>query len=210
MIHLEDGLASKQFDCSDDKKNIFIIGDSICLGYCDAVEETLSSVAKVFSVGENCRNSQYVITNLNSWANMFTDPTQVDVVQFNCGHWDVARWYGGECSLTSEEEYGKNIQLIISAISQLFPNAKIVFATTTTMNPNGQKALNHRSNSDIERYNHIAKDVAGKTKIEINDLYAITKEWDSSMYSDYCHFTEEASKRLGRLVADGLKLFLGI
>lgn len=206
MIHLEDGLASRQFHCSDSKKNIFIIGDSICLGYCDVVKESLSSVAEVFSVGENCRNTQYVITNLNTWANMFADSTKVDVVQFNCGHWDVARWYGGEYSLTSEDEYRKNIQLIINVISQLFSNAKIVFATTTTMNPNGQKALNHRTNTDIERYNHIAKEVADENKIGINDLYAITKEWDSTMYSDYCHFTEEANKKLGQFVADGLKV----
>lgn len=205
MTHTEDGVASIQFVCSENKKNIFIIGDSICLGYCDAVVEALSNVAEVFSVGENCRNTQYVITNLNTWANMFTDPAQVDMVQFNCGHWDVARWCGGDYSLTSEDEYKKNIQMIIDMISRLFPNARIVFATTTTMNPNGQKALNHRTNFDIERYNQIAKEVADKNNIEINDIYAITKEWDSSMYSDYCHFTEGANKVLGQFVADRLE-----
>ncbi|MBQ7840648.1 MAG: SGNH/GDSL hydrolase family protein [Lachnospiraceae bacterium] len=207
MVHIEDGNASKQFICSDIKKNIFLIGDSIRLGYCDATREALSNMAEVFFVPENCRNTQYVITCLNGWANMFSDRTCVDIVQFNCGHWDVARWCGGEFPLTSEDEYKKNLQIIIDMISVLFPNAKKIFATTTTMNPNGQKALNDRTNSDIERYNDIAKGVMIKNNIEINDLFAITKEWDSSYYGDYCHFTAEANRILGEYVANTLELY---
>ena len=139
---------------------------------------------------------------------MFSDPNGVDLVQFNCGHWDIAHWRGGEKSLTSEDEYARNLQMIIDMITELFPCAKIVFATTTTMNPSGQVGLNPRTNAEISRYNEIAKAVAKKNNIAINDLYAITKEWDSARYKDYCHFTDEANRILGQTVATSLKSFL--
>ena len=208
MIHIEDGKAKKQFICSDVKKNVFLIGDSIRLGYCASVREALSDISEVFYVAENCRNTQYVITSLNSWVNMFSDPARVDLVQFNCGHWDIAHWRGGAFSLTSETEYERNLQIIIDMISQAFPNAKIVFATTTTMNPSGQLGINPRSNREISRYNEIAKAVASKNHIAVNDLFALTKDWDSSCYKDYCHFTAEASAVLGQGVATALKSHL--
>ena len=207
MLHIEDGFANKQFVCSDNKKNIFLIGDSIRLGYCDATREALSNKAEVFYVSDNCRNTQYVITSLNAWANKFSDRTRVDMVQFNCGHWDIAHWRGGEFSLTSEDEYARNLQIIIDIISELFPHAKLVFATTTTMNPNGQQGINPRTNREISRYNEIAQVVARKNNVAINDLFAVTKEWDSSQYRDYCHFTDEANKVLGQAVATTLKSF---
>lgn len=208
MLHLEDGKTNKQFDCSHTKKNVFLIGDSIRMGYCASTREALSDMAEVFYVADNCRNTQYVITRLNAWANMFSDRTLVDVVQFNCGHWDIAHWSGGELSLTSEDEYARNIQVIIDMIIKLFPCAKIVFATTTTMNPSGQAGVNLRTNGEISRYNEIAKAVASKNNVAINDLFAITKDWDSSCYRDYCHFAEEANVILGQAVATALKSFV--
>ena len=208
MAYIEDGKTNTQFVCNDVKKKVFLIGDSIRMGYCDFTREALSDIAEVFYCNDNCRNTQYVITNLNGWANMFSDPTCVDVVQFNCGHWDIAHWRGGELSLTSEDEYARNLQIIICMISELFPRAKIVFATTTTMNPNGQIGINPRTNEEISRYNEIVKAVASKNNIPINDLFAITKEWDCSYYKDYCHFTDEANIILGQAVATTLKSYL--
>ena len=208
MAYIEDGKTKTQFLCSDTKKNIFLIGDSIRMGYCISVREALSDIAEVFYVDENCRNTQYVITKLNSWDNMFSDPTRVDLIQFNCGHWDVAHWCGGALSLTSQDEYARNLQIIIDMISKLFPRAKIVFATTTTMNPSGKVGINPRTNEEISRYNEIAKAVAGKNNIPVNDLFAITKEWDSSYYKDYCHFTDETNVILGQAVAATLKTYL--
>lgn len=206
MTHIEDGgTNNKYFLCSDTKKNIFLIGDSIREGYCALTREALSDLAEVFYVNDNCRNTQYVITNLNNWANLFSDPDRVDLVQFNCGHWDVAHWRGGAFSLTSEDEYARNLQIIIDMLSEVFPNAIIVFATTTTMNPSGEVGLNTRTNGEISRYNEIAKVVARKNNILINDLFAVVKEWDSSYYKDYCHFTDEANQVLGQTVATVIK-----
>ena len=208
MTYIEDGKAKKRFLCSDTKKNIFLIGDSIRIGYCAFAREALSDIAEVFYVDDNCRNTQYVITKLSGWANMFSDPSCVDLVQFNCGHWDVAHWYGGELSLTSETEYARNLQIIIDMIQKLFPRSGIVFATTTTMNPSGKIGTNPRTTEEIFRYNEIAKAVASKNNVPINDLFAITKEWDSACYRDYCHFNDDANAVLGKAVATALKTYL--
>ena len=208
MAFTENGNAVTQFVCSREKANVFLIGDSIRQGYCATVKEKLSNKAKVFYISDNCRNTQYLITNLNTWSNMFDNPELVNIVQFNCGHWDIAHWSDSELSLTSEAEYSKNIKIIIKLIKKLFVNAKIVFATTTTMNPNGSIGINPRTNSEIITYNRIAKTVADEYGVIINDLYSLTEKWGSESYTDFCHFTGEAFKKLGDAVALNLQNFL--
>lgn len=206
MAHVEDAGAKVAFTCSETKKNVFLIGDSIRKGYCSAVREELAEVAEVFYVEDNCRNTQYVITRLYSWSTLFSDPARVDLVQFNCGHWDVAHWFGAPLSLTGEQEYRRNIQYIIELLRRLFPNAKVVFATTTTMNPaEGSPCRNPRSTAEIARYNALAEEAAAENGAEVLDLFAVTKDWPAEAYADYCHFTPEANLRLGRAVAELLK-----
>lgn len=208
MNHIEDGAANKEFGCNSQKPNIFIIGDSIRLGYCETVKKELNPVAEVFYPVDNCRSTQYVISSLNGWANNLSDKSLINLVQFNCGHWDVAHWMGYEESLTSGEEYAKNIKMIIALLKKTFVNAKIVFATTTPMNPNGSIGLNPRSNSEIDAYNEIAVKTAKDNGVLVNDLNKITRDWGSDCYADYCHFTKQAFETLGKEVALELKYLL--
>jgi len=196
----------KQFQCSSEKKNIFLIGDSIRIGYCRTVKELLAEEAEVFYVTENCRNTQYVMTGLLTWIHEFSDPSKIDIVHFNCGHWDAAQFAGNE-PLTTEAEFRRNIRLIIESIRNLFPNAKIVFATTTPMNPVNRECVCPRSTEDIIRYNQIAEEVVSEHNIPINDLFAVTKDWDASCFADYCHFTPDSNKILGKIVAERLKTY---
>ena len=207
-MHAEDGQTGKQFLCSNVKKNVFLIGDSIRQGYCPVTSRMLASRAEVFFPAENCRNTQYVITRLNAWANMFSDSARVDLVLFNCGHWDIAHWLGGPLPLTGPEEYRRNLNIIFDMLSRLFPHAKILFAATTTMNPSGELGVNPRTNGEIAGYNGIMKTVAGERGVPFLDLFAVTADWDSSHYRDYCHFTEKANELLGTAVATALKAYL--
>jgi len=208
MNYVENGKSSKEFTCSKERPNIFLIGDSIRMGYCETVKKELADTAEVFYVSDNCRNTQYVVTSLERWKNMFDDETLIDIVQFNCGHWDTAKWSGYDVCLTSEAEYARNIKMIIDLIKQKFINAKIIFATTTTMNPDNVPCLNSRDNSIIDRYNEIAVEVAEDNGVYISDLNKITRSWPGEYYRDYCHFTDEASTILGKAVADKLRSFL--
>jgi hypothetical protein len=201
MGYLEDGNVTTTVTGYDrSKPGIFLIGDSIRMGYCKTVSEQLSDVANVFYPAENCRNTQNVITSLLAWSREFP-ADDIRLVQFNCGQWDAAHWNGDEEPLTTPEEYRRNIRTIIRLLRRFFPNAKLVFATTTAMNPNGIVGVNPRTNEQIELYNQIATQVAKEANIAINDLNAITKTYTEDMFRDHCHLTVAAFEKLGTAVA---------
>ncbi len=200
---VENGASAVAFSCSDEKPNIFLIGDSIRQGYCQTVREELADKAQVFFFTDNCRSTQYVIFSMKKWAGMFDEPAKVDLVHFNCGQWDVAHFNGHALPLTSEAEYAKNLQIIIDLLKMFFPNAKLVFATTTPMNPVGGSTggVNPRTNEAVDTYNRIAVEIMEKNGIVINDLNTFASNWGSECYKDTCHFTEAAFATLGKEVA---------
>ncbi|MBR6794178.1 MAG: SGNH/GDSL hydrolase family protein [Clostridia bacterium] len=205
MKWVENGESTATFLCSKEKTNIFLIGDSIRKGYCATVKEQLAGVAETFYVTDNCRSSQYIIFNLKKWAGLFDDPSLVNVVCFNCGHWDTAHWSGHEFPLTGEGEYEKNLQIIVDLLKKFFPNAKPVFLTTSPINPKGFTGNNPRDNVTIDAYNARAKEVMARNGICVYDLNAHMRDWGSEYYADYCHLTAEGFAMLGRYVAEKLK-----
>lgn len=207
MKWVENGESAVEFCCSNEKKNIFLIGDSIRKGYCKTVKEQLCDVAEVFYLEDNCRSTQYVIFNLKRWAGMFDNCSKVDLVQFNCGQWDTAHFNGYEFSLTGSEEYAKNILAICVMLKRFFPNAKLVFATTTPMNPDGGSTggVNPRSNEEVDEYNRIATKIVASQGISVNDLNAFMRSWGSEYYKDTCHLQPFAFALLGGEVARYLR-----
>ncbi len=210
MQWIENGEAEVSFVCSDNKKNVFLIGDSIRRGYCLTVKNKLSDIAEVYYPNDNCRNTQYVITRLKKWSGMIDDCSKIDLVQFNCGHWDIAHWNEYEFSLTSESEYKRNIKMIIDLLRKFFPNAKILFATTTPINPvlGSRGAVNPRSNEEVDKYNKLATSVCKKEEVTVIDYNAYMKDWDGDCYKDLCHLTPEAFSVLGEKVASVLRKYL--
>ena len=205
MAYLEESNLLPDFVCTRDKHNVFLIGDSIREGYCYVVKNELADIANVFYINENNRNTQYVISRLKKYSTKFQNPELVDLVHFNCGHWDVAHWNGAELSLTSIDEYSRNIEIIISMLNKIFPYATIMFATTTPMNPNGEIGLNVRTNSEIATYNSVAEQVCKNMGVLMNDLYGYVENWGSHCYKDYCHYTESSNQILGKEIADRLR-----
>lgn len=201
MGYLEDGnvQGAECISYDQEKKNILLIGDSIRKGYCETVRQELADVANVFWPDENCRNSQYIVTRLKTWAAKV--PSDIDLIQFNCGHWDVAHWNGDEDSLTSLEEYDHMIRMIIRQLKRLYPRAELVFATTSVVNPAGVVGVNPRTNKEIVRYNEIAVAVAKEMGVQINDVYGVTVQYGEEMFADYCHLTVDGSEQLGKVIA---------
>lgn len=182
-------------------KKVLLLGDSIRLGYCNYVKEELKEVAEVYFPEENCRNTQYTFVSLSNWLNLAGDPQDVSVVHWNNGHWDVAHWRGEDISLNTPEQYADMLERIYKQLSTCFPKAKIIFALTTPMNPDGSIGLNPRSNIEIERYNAVAREVMNRLHVPVNDLYSLMKDKPSSFYADYAHFTEEGFQLVGKKVA---------
>ena len=187
------------------RKKIFLIGDSLRRGYSPFVKEILSSKYEVVYPNDNCRNTQYVITSLFGWVNMFENPNDVVAVCFNCGHWDIAHWDMEEECLTPILEYQRNIRRIIKKLKNFFPKAKILFFTTSPIMPLKMDGhTNPRTNEEIEKYNQAAVIACQQENIVIKDMNAFMKDWNADCYLDYAHPTQERSAILGQYVADAL------
>jgi len=191
-------------------KKIVLIGDSIRLGYEKYVKEAFEGVAEVYSPTENCRFAEYTLRFATDWKSKGQWPSDVDVVHWNAGLWDVLRILDDE-PLTPLCAYENFIGRIDKRLRLLFPNAKMVFATSTSVDEEGFKGNFRRLNSDIEEYNALAVKVLEKSGTDINDLYAFTKNIDASCRSDATHFnTEAGAKAMGGEVVRYLCQTLGI
>ena len=188
-------------------KKIFLIGDSIrfgasCVppspGYGVYVKEKLEGRAEVYAPNENCRFAQHTLRYLHEWAaNIPGD--EIDVVHWNNGLWDALRLFGDE-PFTELEYYGKTLVRIYQRIRLLFPNAKVIFALSTSVK---EEWANHdfiRYNKEIEEYNKEAIKVLVPLGVEINDLYSVSKAFADDLRSDWVHYGEEASKILADAV----------
>ncbi len=186
-----------------ENKQILLIGDSIRMGYCATVKEALADVAEVLYPAENCRSTHFVIESLDYWVNLCR-AEDVAAVHFNCGHWDAAHFGDDDTPLTTVETYGFNIRKIVRRLKKYFPNAKIYYATTCPMTPDPAPERN-RTTDEIRAYNAEGIRAAEDCGIDVDDLFALTIEWDASMFADSCHFTAEGSRILGQTVADFIR-----
>ena len=185
-------------------KQILLLGDSIRMGYSEYVKELLKDQAEIISPEENCRSSQTIIIGLQKWTEL-CDPERVEVVHFNCGHWDAEHFDKLPEPLTSLEEYAKNLGIIVKLLRARFPNAKLIFATTTPMNPEYPKSDIKRTTEDLMEYNLVAKSVMQKYDVQVNDLFDRVKDFGGEYYADFCHFRSEGYALLGKCVYEMVK-----
>ncbi|MBQ2866158.1 MAG: hypothetical protein IJE90_06565 [Clostridia bacterium] len=195
-------------------KNIFLIGDSIrhgsfietldsklSPGYGVYVKQMLEGKAHVYAPDENSRWAQYTLRFLHKWAAAVPDPEKIDVVHWNNGLWDAVRLFGDE-PLTPIECYGQMLPRVYKRIKLLFPNAKVIFATSTAVIEEMSRPQFTRRNEDIRAYNEVAKKVMAELGVEVNDLYAVTEPWGREMHSDWVHFNERGCILLAEKVAE--------
>lgn len=180
-------------------KSIFLIGDSIRMGYDAYVNESMQNVAKVFYPDSNCMYAEHVLRNLHEWKMQF-GVENADAVHFNAGLWDTLRIYGDD-PITKIDVYADYIERIIKRIKFLFPEAKIIFATSTPcIEDEFIKDFEYRTNADVEKYNKIATEIVLKHGGIINDLYDLLKD-KQHLHSDQTHYyTAEGTRVIGEQV----------
>ncbi len=178
-------------------KKIYLIGDSIRIGYDKYVQESMANVAEVYFPSENCKYAQHVLRNLHTWKEEL-NLDYADAVHFNAGLWDTIRVYGDEI-ITKPEVYADYIDRICKRIQFLFPGTKAIFATSTPCIESGFiEEFEMRYNKDVEEYNKIACEVVSKHGVEINDLYALLKDAQPELHSDQTHYyTADATELIG-------------
>ena len=194
---------SRTFERRKYVKKIFLIGDSIRIGYDKFVKSSLENLAEIYFSEENNMYSTHVLRNVHNmmdWHRVY----DVDAVHFNAGLWDTVRIYGDD-PLVSPENYAENIRRIVKRIKFLFPDAKIIFATSTPcLEEDFFTDFEYRTNSDIELYNKIASEIVLSEGGIVNDLYSAIKD-RPDLHSDQTHcYTAEGTEILGNKVVSCL------
>jgi hypothetical protein len=191
-------------------KKIVLLGDSIRMGYDKYVKDALEGVAEVYYPADNCRFAQHTLRFLHEWKHTGGWPSDVDLVHWNVGLWDVGEILGDE-PLSSIAHYTDMIVRIDKRIRLLFPQARVVFATSTAVREEGYKGVFHRYNATIERFNAAALEALADTDTVINDLYAHTVNVPPECCSDMTHYnTPEGAAYMGGKVLATVCPLLGI
>lgn len=167
-------------------KNVLLIGDSIRMGYDKSVKQTLQDVANVYFPDENCRFASYVLRYFHEYKTM-VKTGDIDVIQWNAGLWDCLRLFGEEHH-TPIEIYKYYIERICIRIRKICPKAKVIFATSTSVQTEKMSPDFIRYNNEIEEYNAAAVEVVAKYGFSVNDLYAVSVSLPVEAHSDAVHY----------------------
>ena len=190
-------------------KNVLLVGDSIRIGYDKSVKKTLQDKANVYFPEENCRFASYVLRYIHEYRDLLGNRT-VDVLHWNAGLWDCLRLFGEEPH-TPVEVYAYYIERICIRIKKLFPNAKVIFATSTSVQSELMASDFKRYNEEIEEYNKAAVDAVSKYGFEVNDLYAVSIKLPEEAHSDPVHYyTSIGTKAFAEQVLSYIIPALGI
>ena len=191
-------------------KKVVLMGDSIRMGYDKYVKEALSGVAEVYYPSENCRFAEYMLRYAHVWKEDGKWPDDVDLVHWNAGLWDVLELFD-DGPLTSISYYAEAIARIDKRIRMLYPNAKVVFATSTPVieEKYGEGAKRH--NDVIKAYNEVAIKALAPGNTLINDLYTLADGLPEEYHSDCTHYsTDKGREAIGGRVISVICRELGI
>lgn len=167
-------------------KNVLLIGDSIRGGYDKSVKKTLEGKANVCFPKENCRFAAYVLRYIHEYKALVEDG-DVDVIHWNAGLWDCLRLFEEEPQ-TPIDVYAYYIDRICVRMKKLFPDAKIIFATSTKVQSEKMDKNFKRYNEEIEKYNEAAVAIVKKYGFIVNDLYAVSAILPDEAHSDPVHY----------------------
>jgi len=188
-------------------RNVYIIGDSISLGYTPAVARLLDGRARVTHNPGNAQYSAFGLRNLKTWLGN----ERFDLIHFNWGCWDrhyldpaadplepsVARFQRDGVRRTTPEQYASNLAAIVKILQST--GAKLIWASSTPLRDDGNMCCKP---DEVVPYNSIAQRVMTAHQILINDLYShVLPELSCLLSSDGCHFTDDGYRHLGRQVA---------
>lgn len=175
-------------------KNVLLIGDSVRMGYDKAVKKSLEGIVNVYFPEENCRFAAYVLRYIHEYKDLLAG-SQVDVIHWNAGLWDCLRLFGEEVQ-TPIDIYAYYIERICIRIKKMFPEAQVIFATSTSVCSESMLPDFKRYNEDIEKYNAAAIKVVSKYGCRVNDLYLASIELPEGAHSDSVHYyTSLATKK---------------
>ena len=166
-------------------QEVFLVGDSITMGYADRVAQLLDGKANVWrtrspmfnNVIENGRWSGYTLNNLARHLWLKNIPKKIDVTHWNNGIWDTVIRSPEDGPFTPPDEYARNLQRIARELLKL--SNRVIFATTIP--PRKDEYIDTLNGFDYPdryhehtvQYNEIARRVLIPMGVEIEDMYSL-------------------------------------
>ena len=180
-------------------KQVLLLGDSIRMQYLPSVGEKLADIAEVSGPEENGRWSGYTLNSLRFWLPAFPAP---DLVQWNCGLWDMGDDYQEGRHFYPPDLYEETCHRICRILRKLTrADLPVVIATTTP--------TLHGDHEDILLYNGILKKVATEEGAAVNDLYAVVSPAKEKMLGeDHIHLTPEGIEACAAQTAEVIRRVL--
>lgn len=178
-------------------KQIILLGDSVRMQYQPVVGKKLAGFAEVSGPEENGRWSGYTLNSLRFWLPQLPEP---DLVQWNCGLWDMGDDYQEGRHFYPPDLYEETCHRICRVLRKLTgkTDLPIVIATTT---PTLQE--DHR---DIGLYNDILRRVASEENALVNDLYAVVAPAkDEMICEDHIHLSPAGVEAVAEQTANALR-----
>ena len=176
-------------------KKLFLIGDSIRMGYCAYVKAALEGKAEVYWNPGNARFAEYVLYSIGDWEHNLRLGKDLACIHWNTGLHDVVRTME-EDPLTPPEIYGYYIDRICQRLKKYYPKAEMIFATSTPVQEELYDYWFSRKNSDIDTINETAVEIVKKYGIKVNDLNALLRDKPKEFYSDKTHFHTPVSREI--------------
>ncbi len=179
-------MAEKEGIAVPKPKNVLLIGDSIRMGYDKEIRKALEGRANVIFPEDNCQFAAYVFRYFHEWFGG-VEGKDIDVVHWNAGLHDCLRLFEEEPN-TPIEIYEYYIERTCKRIKKLCPDAKVIFATSTSVISERMNRDFMRYNEDIERYNAAAVKIVEKYGFTVNDLYSVSVKLPEEAHSDAVHY----------------------
>lgn len=190
---------------------VLLLGDSISIGYTPSVRAALDGEALVFRPmltngrPENCEGTTRGMAAVERW--LAQGNGQWDVIHFNFGLHDLKHVdpvTGANSNLPEHPHqadpatYERQLGRIVERLKRT--GATLICATTTPVPGGGVRP--YRSPADVDVYNAVARRVAARHGVRVNDLNAFVTarlgEWQQPVN---VHFHPAGSEALGREVA---------
>lgn len=188
---------------------VILLGDSIRAGYQPVAVRELAGAARVWAPAENCAHTAHTLANLEKWL-AGKSPA---LVHLNCGLHDL--WRNEDGSVRhAKDVYLNNLAAVFAKLRELAPQATRVFALTTPVDQERQKASGYgrvvRFNADVPAYNAAARELAAAHGVLVDDLYAVVERvgTDKLIAADGVHFSPAGCEVLGKAVADCVRTHL--
>lgn len=176
----------------NDLPHVLLIGDSIVMGYCPVVEKQLAGKAYVARI---CTSQFISDPMLLSQLKLFLGQMKFDVIHFNNG------LHGASYS---EAQYRAAFPAFLAAIQESAPQAKLIWASTTTFIRDGKPELNEQ----VKARNAIAHKCIEQAGISEDDLFSLISPHPELHDAGGIHYKPEGYALLGRQVASEIENFL--